>query len=115
MGLVTPLRASAREIVTRYLDGTGVKKVAAELGISPGGVSDHLNAVEKLADCAILRRKATLAPDEVKGLTVAPAERALPPGGEKTAKEHALAILDATTARTWKRDAARVRELVAGW
>jgi len=33
--------------------------------------------------------------------------------GQKTPKEEALEILDATTAKTWKRDAARVRELVA--
>ena len=37
-----------------------------------------------------------------------------PAVGEKTAKEQALAILDAMTARTWKKEAARVRELVAG-
>jgi len=190
-GWTSKRRAAARDIVTRYLDGQGVKHVARDLGISPGGVSGHLNAVEKMAGCAIVRRREPIAPAEVKGYAVAPAEPDRPrlrraslrgwhsfrttwttlaltagvpmelvrkvsghttadvvlkhyfrPGREdfkrtlqaamptwgaaapadrpllaagdgKTARDEALAILDATTVRTWKKDAARVRELVA--
>lgn len=55
----TPGRAeNAREILRRYLDGGTVKQIAADMAVSPGTVSGHLNALEKMLQVAIVRRPA---------------------------------------------------------
>jgi hypothetical protein len=191
-GWTSKRRVWAREIVSLYLDGQGVKHVARDLGLSAGGVSGHLNAIQKLAGCSIVRRRESVTPDQVKGYAVAPAEPDRPrlrraslrgwhsfrttwttlaltagvpmelvrkvsghttadvvlkhyfrPGREdfkrtlqaamptwgagaaaadhprlaagegRTAKEEALAICRGVTARTWKKDVARIEALLA--
>lgn len=61
--------ARMKEILSRYLRGDSVKKIAAELPVSVGTVSGHLAEVERLTGAAVVRRPEL--PAVIRGATLA--------------------------------------------
>jgi integrase len=60
-------RAAMQKVFRAYMAGDGMPEVAKVVGVSKSTVSLHLNAIEKAIGVAVVRWRATPAPEVVRG------------------------------------------------